>query len=74
MQEVDVSTPTGTLDLDRLYPLREARPYLGNPCLNTLYKMIAEGRLEALKNGRSTIVTGRSIKAAQEALPRLVLK
>lgn len=69
----DIS-PTGTIDVDRLYRLKEARPYLGNPCTNTLYKLIGNGILDAKKIGRSTVITGRSLKAAQDRLPAFVGK
>lgn len=33
------------------------------------YKLLAEGRLVALKNGRATLVTGESVRAYLESLP-----
>lgn len=69
----NIST-TGTIDVDKLYRLKEARPYLGNPCTNTLYKLIGDGILDARKIGRSTVITGQSLKAAQGRLPAFVSK
>lgn len=64
---------TDTLNPDRLYPIKESRPHLGGVCANTIYGMIRAGKLDARKIGRRTFITGASIIAARDNLPRLDL-
>ena len=35
-----------------------------------VYKLLSEGKLVAVKNGRATLITGESVRAYMESLPR----
>jgi hypothetical protein len=50
-------------------PLHEAARLLGNKSRAGIYQAIAGGELEAIKDGRRTLITLRSIRARQESLP-----
>jgi len=64
---------TEPVNPDSLYPIKESRPHLGGVCANTIYGMIRAGHLDARKIGRRTFITGASIIAARDNLPRLDL-
>jgi hypothetical protein len=51
-------------------PVKEARRLLGNKSNASLYMAIARGELEAIKDGKKTLITTRSIRRRQENLPR----
>ena len=42
----------------------------GGPCRSNLYTLIEQGKLEAIKVGRLTRITGRSYDAYKESLTR----
>jgi hypothetical protein len=50
--------------------VRDARPLLGNRSLSSIYDMLAKGELEAVKDGKRTLIVVASIRARQEALPK----
>jgi hypothetical protein len=50
-------------------PVKEAKRLLGNKSGGSLYAAIARGELEALKDGRKTLITLRSIRKRQQSLP-----
>jgi hypothetical protein len=58
------------IDLDRLYPLSEAKPYTGRS-RTSLYAAIAAGQLIAVKVGRRTYLRGRDIAKYAADLPKL---
>jgi hypothetical protein len=58
-----------TSDLAYAVPLQEAARLLGNKSRAGMYEAIAAGELEAIKDGRKTLITMRSICARQESLP-----
>jgi hypothetical protein len=43
---------------------------LGDKCHSEIYEAIDEGKLDALKDGRKTLITVESIRRYIEALPR----
>ena len=55
-------------------PLKEARRLLGDMSHSRIYDIIGRGELEAVKDGGKTLITTRSIRARQEALPRAKIK
>jgi hypothetical protein len=55
-------------------PLKEAQRLLGDMSHSQIYNVIGKGELEAVKDGGKTLVTVRSIRARQEALPRAKIK
>ena len=50
--------------------VKDARPLLGNRSFSSIYEMLNRGELEAVKDGKRTLITLASIRARQEALPR----
>jgi hypothetical protein len=50
-------------------PVKEARRLLGNKSNASLYTAIARGELEAVKDGKKTLITTRSIHKRQQNLP-----
>jgi hypothetical protein len=55
-------------------PTKEARRLLGNKSNASLYTAIARGELEAIKDGKKTLITTRSIRRRQENLPRAQIR
>jgi hypothetical protein len=55
-------------------PLKEARRLLGNKSHGATYAAIGRGELEAVKDGKKTLITLRSIRARQESLPSAKIK
>lgn len=55
------------LNLDKLYDIREAAPFLGVK-RTTIFRAIRSGQLRALKVGRATRLLGRDIAAFQTSL------
>ena len=47
-----------------------ASELLGDKCHSEIYEAIGEGKLDALKDGRKTLITVESIRRYIEALPR----
>ena len=47
----------------------EAGRLLGNKCRSEIYEEIKAGLLEAVKDGRRTLITVRSIRALQQSWP-----
>jgi excisionase family DNA binding protein len=56
------------------YTVDAACQRLGNIGRTTIYGLIAEGRLEALKLGSRTLITTASIEALLADLPRVAKK
>jgi hypothetical protein len=50
--------------------VKDARPLLGNRSLSSIYEMLGRGELEAVKDGKRTLITIASIRARQESLPK----
>jgi hypothetical protein len=50
--------------------LKEAKPLLGGRSFSSIYEMLAKGELDAVKDGKRTLVTLASIRRRQEALPK----
>jgi hypothetical protein len=50
--------------------VKDARPLLGNRSFSSIYEMLNRGELEAVKDGKRTLITLSSIRARQEALPK----
>ena len=56
------------IDPDKLYSLDEASPYVGMQ-RSAIYRAIREGRLRAIKTGRTTKLLGCDIILFRESLP-----
>jgi hypothetical protein len=54
--------------------IREAQRLLGDKARSQLYKDIARGELEAVKDGAKTLITLESIKRRQASLPPAKIK
>jgi hypothetical protein len=50
--------------------LKVARRLCGDMSRSRIYDALGRGELEAVKDGRKTLITMRSIRARQENLPR----
>jgi excisionase family DNA binding protein len=50
-------------------PLKIAKQLLGNKSMSVIYEMIADGKLDAVKDGRKTLVVVESINRYMAALP-----
>jgi len=50
-------------------PLKIAKQLLGNKSKSVIYVMIAQGKLDAVKDGRKTLVTTASIDQYMSNLP-----
>jgi hypothetical protein len=55
-------------------PMKVARMLLGNRSPTTVYDLIDRGELIAVKDGKRTLIVLASIRARQEALPRITFK
>jgi hypothetical protein len=55
----------------RLVPVKEALRY-GKFGLTKLYHLISDGKVDAYKDGHTTLIDLNSIDAYQRSLPRLV--
>ncbi len=60
------------IDPDKLYALDEASPYVGME-RSSIYRAIREGKLRAIKTGRTTKLLGSDIIAFRDALPLLTM-
>jgi hypothetical protein len=49
--------------------VKEARRLLGGKSAAGLYQALAHGELEAIKDGKKTLITMRSIRKRQQSLP-----
>lgn len=56
------------IDPDKLYTLDEASPYVGMQ-RSAIYRAIREGRLRAIKTGRTTKLLGCDIILFRDSLP-----
>ena len=56
------------IDPDKLYTLDEASPYVGMQ-RSAIYRAIREGRLRAIKTGRTTKLLGCDIVLFRDSLP-----
>jgi hypothetical protein len=62
-------------ELERLLTGRKgASAMLGDRSLSKIDELIAEGKLEAVKDGKRLLITVASIKAYAASLPRATLK
>jgi hypothetical protein len=48
-------------------PIKDARRRLGNKSRASIYQDVGAGKLEAVKDGRRTLITVRSIEAMQQS-------
>jgi hypothetical protein len=54
--------------------IADAKPLLANKCRSEIYECIARGELDAVKDGRRTLLTMESIERYMAALPRAAFK
>jgi hypothetical protein len=54
--------------------VKDARPLLGNRSLSSIYEMLARNELDAVKDGKRTLITLASIRRRQEALPKATFR
>jgi hypothetical protein len=59
------------METPRLYTIRQAKA-IGGFGTTTLYKFVNDGVLDAVKLGGRTLITGRSLHALIDGLPRLI--
>jgi excisionase family DNA binding protein len=69
-----VTTPSEQHRRSRAHTVSGACEQLGNIGRSTIYGLIAEGRLEAIKLGSRTLITDASIAALLDSLPRVTAK
>ena len=50
-------------------PLNDLKPKYGGPCRTQAYELIAQRKLNAVKRGKLTLVTGESFAAYMASLP-----
>lgn len=63
------------IDLDEgLMTITDVQADLGHCSRNTVLRAIASGQLDAVKMGRRTLVTRRSVRRRKADLPRAVLR
>jgi hypothetical protein len=61
-------------DEDGLTPIQDFRRQTGNLGHTKTYELIADGKIEAVKQGARTYITNRSARAYRASLPRLAPK
>jgi hypothetical protein len=57
-----------------LISIADGRKLIGNPCLDTIYKLIGSGQIEARKAGRRTLLVMPSLKRYAASLPTAKVK
>jgi hypothetical protein len=50
--------------------LKVARSLLGGAAYSRIYAMLARGELDAIKDGKRTLITTESIRRRQQSLPK----
>jgi hypothetical protein len=55
-------------------PIKDARRRLGNKARSEIYEDVGAGLLEAVKDGRRTLIIVRSIEARQKSWPPANIK
>jgi hypothetical protein len=78
--QIDYVSPyrTGTIasteEAPRVVSIKKARELLADKSRSEIYQAVADGRLEALKDGRRTLITMESIERYNKSLPRATIK
>jgi hypothetical protein len=57
-----------------LAPIPEGKKIIGDPCLDTVYRLIGSGQIEAKKAGRRTLLVVESLKRYAARLPDAKVK
>lgn len=57
-----------------LISIADGKKLIGNPCLDTIYKLIGRGEIEARKAGRRTLLVVPSLKRYAASLPPAKVK
>jgi hypothetical protein len=57
-----------------LISIADGKKLIGNPCLDTIYKLIGSGQIEARKAGRRTLLVMPSLKRYAASLPTAEVK
>lgn len=56
--------------MDRLLPAREARRLMGDMSRSSFYRRLADGSLNALKDGHRLVVPESEVRRFSKSLPR----